>query len=525
MSTTRAVWLFLLGLTAVRLTLLGTSDLSGDEAHYWMWSERLAPAYYSKGPGVAFAIRASTMMFGATEFGVRFFAPILGAATSLVLFYFARRVYSEQTALWTVLVTNATPIFNVGNLVMTIDPLSVFFWAAAMFTFWLAVERSPEFSWYWPGTGLLIGLGFLCKYTNALELISIVLVLALAPRLRREFRHRGFWLLVACFAVCTIPPIAWNARHDWATVSHLQSRGDLDQPPGFHPAELLAFIAQHFATLSPLLFLAIGWAAIANWRRINQQFRVLFLMWFALPVFAFYFLLSINSAAAPNWDALAFISVTVLAVSFWREKLEGRGRSRAVLVAFALALLMSAFALDSDMIRSAGFHLWRRDPQQKMLRGWRAAAEAVEQVRHDVEARMGEKLFVIADERDRASEFSFYFRDKRVEGPGHPAAYIPESQAILNQFSFWPRYDEFVDAPQAAKQSEGEVYTEEQGVNLFTGRSALFIQQAGKPARPRGITAGFASVEPIATIEVRHFGELVRNFDVFLCRNYKTLPL
>ena len=59
MSHTRAVWLFVLALTGIRLTMLGTSDLSFDEAHYWMWSERLAPAYFSKGPGIAFAIRVN----------------------------------------------------------------------------------------------------------------------------------------------------------------------------------------------------------------------------------------------------------------------------------------------------------------------------------------------------------------------------------------------------------------------------------------------------------------------------------
>ena len=50
-----------------------------------------------------------------------------------------------------------------------------------MSTFWLALERSPNASWFWPLTGLLVGLGFLCKYTNAFELVSIVLVLALVP--------------------------------------------------------------------------------------------------------------------------------------------------------------------------------------------------------------------------------------------------------------------------------------------------------------------------------------------------------
>src|SRR6516165_1523951 len=155
MSTTRAVWLFVAALTAIRLSLLATTDLSFDEAHYWMWSQRLAPAYFSKGPGIAFAIRASTAVFGATEFGVRFLSPVLAAGTSLLLFYFARRLFGATAGLWIVVGLNATPIFNIGAVLMTIDALSVFFWIAAMFTFWLAVE-SPGHSlalWYCPLTG------------------------------------------------------------------------------------------------------------------------------------------------------------------------------------------------------------------------------------------------------------------------------------------------------------------------------------------------------------------------------------
>src|SRR6266480_2972681 len=207
MSTTRAVWLFVAALTAIRLSLLAATNLSFDEAHYWMWSERLAPAYFSKGPGIAFAIRASTAVFGANELGVRFFSPVLAAATSLLLFYFARRLFGAAAGLWAVIALNATPIFNIGAIVMTIDALSIFFCMAAMFSFWLAVEKSHGFSWYWPLTGLLIGLGFLCKYTNAFELISVLLVLALVPRLRREFKRPGVYLLIGMFVLCTIPPI------------------------------------------------------------------------------------------------------------------------------------------------------------------------------------------------------------------------------------------------------------------------------------------------------------------------------
>src|SRR5881227_2560398 len=510
MSTTGAVWLFIIALTPVRLSMLTTTDLEFDEAHYWMWSERLAPAYFSKGPAIAFVIRASSSVFGANEFGVRFFSPLLSAGTSVLLFYFARRLFNPTAGLWAVIAVNVTPIFNVGAFLMTIDALSVFFWLAAMFTFWLAVEKTPHFSWYWPLTGLLIGLGFLSKYTNALELVSIVLVLALAPRLRREFARPGLYSLLGVFALCTVPPIIWNQQHAWVTLEHLRSRGSLDHGFGFRPVEVFSFLGQHFLVYSPFLFLALAWGVIASWRRVNQQFKVLFLMWFGLPVFVFYFLLSINKSAAPNWDALAFPGFGLLAIYFWWGRLERSlilrlGAGAALLV----GLIMSVIALDTDLLRTAGVELQRNDPSDRM-RGWKSATRAVEKTRNDLEARLGEKLFLIADARDRASEISFYLRDKRPEGPNHPPVYITESQDMVNQFSFWPRYDEFVEIKPGTPRPDGEVYTEENGINLFMGRDALFIRNGEKEHVPHSIQAAFQSVEPVGTIEVRRHDRVLR---------------
>lgn len=525
MSTTRAVWVFLILLTGIRLALIGTTDLSFDEAHYWMWSERLAPAYFSKGPGVAFAIWSSVAVFGPNEFGVRFWSPVLGAGTCLLLYYFTRRLFSATTGFWVVLAANVTPIFNIGSFVMTTDPLSIFFWAAAMFTFWLALERSPRFSWYWPFTGLLIGIGFLCKYTNAFQLISVVVVLALVPRFRREFRQAGLYSLLGMFVICMIPPVVWNQEHTWATVAHLRNRGSLVQAPGFHPLELLSFLAMHLAVYSPLLWLGLAWAVIVSWKRAHQQFKGIYLLWLGMPVFAVYFFLSVNHAANANWDGLAFLSLGVLAASFWRERLESRPRvARWAGAALLLGLLMSLLALNSELLRYAGFHLQRRDPADRM-RTWKSASGAVEQLRAEVEKQLAQPVFLIADERDRASEFAFYFKDKRAEGPGHPPVYIVESQDITNQFSFWPRYDEFVEAPPNSDRTEGDVYSEEGGINMFEGRSAMFIQANNKEQAPHNIRAAFESVEPYRIVEVRRYGKLVRRLQVFLCKNYRPLPL
>src|SRR4051794_21627095 len=57
----------LLGLPACRLAFLAHDcplDLAPDEAHYWDWSRHLDWSYYSKGPLVAYLIRASCEAFG-----------------------------------------------------------------------------------------------------------------------------------------------------------------------------------------------------------------------------------------------------------------------------------------------------------------------------------------------------------------------------------------------------------------------------------------------------------------------------
>ena len=523
MSKTRAIWFFIAALTLIRLSMLGSTDLEFDEAHYWMWSERLAPGYFSKGPGIAFAIRASTVIFGATEFGVRFWSPILAAGTSLFLFYFGRRLFSENVGLWTVIAFNVTPIFNVGAFVMTTDALSIFFWMAAMFTFWLAVEKSPQFSFWWPLTGLLTGLGFLCRATNAFEVVCVLLVLGIAPRLRHEFKRPGLYWLLGVFIVCTIPPIVWNAQHAWITLIHLRTRGSLDQQVGFRPLEPLKFFGEHFLFYSPLLFAALVWGVIGNWRRVNQQFKVLFLFWFGLPVFAFYLLLSLNHVATPNWDAVSFLSFGLLAVHYWCERLEAPGVKTFAAAGILLGFVISLFALDSDLLRSAGFRFWRSDPSDR-LRGWKSMTAEVERIRNDLETKLGETLFLIADERHRASEISFYLREKRVEGPGHPPVYLVESQDLINQFSFWPRYDQFVDAPAKPAQSPEETFTEQKGESPFMGRSALLIRNYGKNP-PHNIRAAFESTELVGTIELKRFGEHVRYWQVFVCRHYRTLPL
>src|SRR5262245_13580340 len=59
--------LLILAAAAIRviyLTMDCPLDLSPDEAHYWDWSRHLDWSYYSKGPLVAYLIRAGCLLAG-----------------------------------------------------------------------------------------------------------------------------------------------------------------------------------------------------------------------------------------------------------------------------------------------------------------------------------------------------------------------------------------------------------------------------------------------------------------------------
>jgi hypothetical protein len=526
MKSQRWILWFLGALTVLRVLYVGLVELSADEAYYHMWSERLDYCYFSKGPGVAWTIWLSEKIFGPTELGVRFFSPLLGFGTSWWMWVLARRMYGETAAMWTVLAMNLVPIFNAGSLLMTIDPLSLFFWAAALLTFWRALEDRGGMGW-WAGTGLLIGAGWLCKWTNAMEWVTVLLVLLSSREGRAEFRRPGLYVALLCFLPFLLPPLVWNAQHDWVTWTHLSERGGLKKAFQLSPGELGKFWGQHLGVYSPVIFggviAAVWWALRSNWR----EGRARFLLLSGLPLWGMYSWLSFTKGEAgeANWTAPAMVGWMILAVGLWEGRArESAGLRRVAFVGLVLGAVMSLLVLNTDLLRSVGIpYSYRKDPSAR-LRGWKAAAQKVEEIRARMERELGEPVFLIGNERGIAATLGFYLKEKRLEGAWHPPVYIPESQHVENQFSFWPRYDEFLE-PTKDVESRDPLFSEEQGYNPFHGRSALFIVDREVKRLPSTIRNAFEKVELVAVAEQTRRDLPLRQWRVYLCRNYRSAEL
>src|SRR5205823_9003198 len=114
----------------------GKIELGEDEAYQWLWSKHLALSYYSKPPLIAYTQWLGTHLWGDTQFGVRFFAPILAALSGSTLLLLLARYANPRVAFFTIAAACATPLLAVGATLMTIDALSVFFGTLAMALTW-----------------------------------------------------------------------------------------------------------------------------------------------------------------------------------------------------------------------------------------------------------------------------------------------------------------------------------------------------------------------------------------------------
>lgn len=394
--------------------------LVGDEAFYWLWSKHLAASYTDKGPAIAWIIRAGTWLFGDTTLGIRFFGVFLGAGTGWQIFRLARRFYDDRTALWCLLCACVIPIFALGSVIMTVDAPSVFCWAWAANVFWTALETGKVRHWF--GLGLIIGAGFLAKYTNGVQLLCIALFLLWSAPHRRFLFSRQSFALVLAFVLCSLPMLWWNYQVGWLQFTALHSRSGVQNSFHIHPLKLLAFVGEEFGVLSPLIGIGMAVAVIGLLFSRHRDPHVRFLLCQCLPLFGLFSFFSLNAIGKANWAAPAFVTGIVLLVVFWKELVRRRpGWRWAVHAALGVASLMTLGLHLLPFTSLPAFNHFVRRAQ-----GWPDLAAHIEQARSNHHATL-----LIANHYWQASLAEFYLAD-------HPRVFL--ATGANPQFKIWGEY-------------------------------------------------------------------------------------
>lgn len=501
--------LFVISVVRIFYILRGPLDLSPDEAHYWEWSRHLDLSYYSKGPMIAYLIAIGTSIFGDTIFGVRVFAVVLSAMSSLLLFKMVKEMYNDEAAaLGSALLFQAIPLFAAFGVIFSIDSPFVFFWILSLYLFFGVVnsedagmrhERARQaLPLQWVLLGVCVGFGLLTKYTMAFFYLGVFLFLIMSDRRYLLKTIKPYSAVIVSLLVFS-PVIIWNIQHDWVTIRHTAGQTHIAEGLTISVRSFGEFLGSQIAIVTPVIF-ALIFYALHKLFYSEKGYRSTFLFAFSIPIIAFFLVKSIQGKVQANWAMTGYITgIIALAWYFmrshaaipakpWKKLLIGSG--------IAIALLFTAVSHYPSAVKLPP----KLDPSSR-LRGWHQLRGAVSPV-YSTLTGLG-PVFLFSDRYQISSELAFY-----VEG--HPKTYCINLGRRMNQYDLWPGMNEDADRIRRAA-----------GAAAVKAINGIFVTW-GDTEIPPEVAAAFDRFEK-KIVRVYDKGNELRVYSVFICYNFKGL--
>ena len=378
------------GLTVLRGVFAATLELRVDEAYYWTWSRENVISYLDHPPMIAWCVRLGTLLFGDTNFGVRFTGLIGMALMQLLLADIVWRTLRDlRYVAIAVLLPEAA--LDYGLLMTKVVPdTALIVFALAMVWSLVRLALSDDYRWWLPA-GLFGGLALLTKYTAILLLPAIIAYVVIPQWRMKQLRSTYLWLAVVIAVAIFSPVLYWNAVHNWASFKF-----QLDRPAQLQVWSarfLLDFVGQQFVLVGPLLLpiAAIGTGMLA-WRgyRDNDPISILLSTCVIVPV-AFLVWRSFSSRIGDSWPLLiwpfAFASA-VINLKQWRQDNPASPMAQSAPAIMGGALVLGSAAVMAALvyyIAGSANYLTNDDPIGKEA-GFAGVVEAAKNAMESVGA-------------------------------------------------------------------------------------------------------------------------------------------
>lgn len=487
---------FLTALTLLRWMLIAPGDLSPEDAYLALCGFTPAIATFDGPAAAAIGVAWGTSLGGASAFGAALFWPLFAAMATLAVYALVQPLAGRPAAYSAAVLLNLLPAFNDAALAPSSALPLIMFVAAFFAAAWRALDAKTML--WWLAAGLCAGFALFFTYAAWFLLPSLGLVLLVSHRWRHELLRPGIWLSAVPPLIVLGLLLSWNAGHGWV---HFIG-GTLQTATTLQWQRLPAGLRDAVLGLSPLVFAALGASVYFAARKIRISPKAKFL---AIPAFiaslsVLYIALQGGNAAPPGLVAAALL----LPLLAWLPATAAR---YSLTLVFVSAALWSAAVLALRPARIPSL-----TPE---------VVREIEQLRRKESGHAAAPVFLIAEDAPLASAMALHLPDTSFALPGHPPVYLPESPYADSQYALWPRYDQFVEKPSATTEAADDPFTEQDGINPFVGRSALFVTTQTPEQLPQSITAAFAAWRLLAEITTPS-GRILR---VYLCSDYETLPL
>ncbi len=475
---------------------------AGDEAYYWDWGRQLDYGYYSKPPLIAWLYALVDRVGGGSLFAIRATASLLGTLSLLPLYALAAELFNRRTGWYAALLGGFAPANAVLSYFLTIDAPLVFFWSMALWMFWRCANGKGGAASFLT-LFVVLALGHLCKQMMMLFPIIAALFLAVSDG-GTPWKRRGL-LLAGMFLsyLSLVPPLVWNARHDWITFQHTSHHFEARTHGGNVVLERIedffSFLGTQLGVLSPgtafvLFSLCLGGLPLL--RRAPRGHR--FLLFFGALPLAVMLVLALRQELQPNWAAVYYLAGFVLVAAWYSGALLAKfppvawRRLLPATLAFSIGLSVYFYAAP-PLFNAMGKAGNGADPNRRLI-GYGELATGLQTFRERDETT-GAAFILMIGHRDLASHLAFH---------------LPDRPRVMN-----------LD-PKPGINSQYEMWNLTQGP-ARVGENALVIYPENDKL-PKRFAACFENVERLGEFTARLQNDPPKRFGVYLGRNLKSWP-
>jgi hypothetical protein len=412
---------FLLGFFVLNLFQAAFTQLTGDEALYWMHWNNLDWGFRDHPPAIGAMIGVGYSLFP-SELGVRLLVVLANTITLMLLW---KLVQPKSTGQFIALLLSI-PVMSIYAFMATPDVpliLSVAFYLLTWKNF--LEDQSNK-------NTLLLAVAMAAmvwsKYHGVLVIIFMLLPV------RSMWFNKKFWIAGVMGILLFSPHIIWQIVNDLPTVKfHLNDRNS----DKWDWKLISGYAGGQFAVFNPIVFVTVIILMIKTKAKTDFERS---LRWLINGLLLLFFFNSFRGRVEPHWTACIYLAIVYLLIKLWEVSPPQKWIMRGI-VFFATIVFVVRFALVFDVI-PAFYREFHRD-KNKML--------ALKEVAGDLPV-------CFMNSYQNPSLYSFY--------TGGIAHSINNTGGGRNQFDFW-NYNEFIhkkpflfvasyDAPGFEKASAGK---------------------------------------------------------------------
>ena len=479
-----------IGIAALVHFALGFAiEFSVDEAHYALYAQHLAWSYFDHPPLVGW-IQWPLVTLTSSEGIIRLVPELLWVISSYLVYQVTLELHHLIQGRNAGYLTSALPSANICGLMAVLAiiaapmphilaigllpdtllaPLSLGLMLMAVR--WLSHDYFSLTNWLI--TGVLLGLAGLSKYTAVFTAVALLLIFLSSPR-KPWINKIGFWFAAVIALIFISPVLYWNWANDWISFKYQIAHG---AGSAWLWRRLGAYLGIQILVYGPLVILG-AYLFIKNCIHGTKLSLLALLGFFVIP-FAIFTSLS-GGGGLPHWTSPAWFCLAPFA-GIGLAKAWSTQRHHLIRILFiaqvALCCIGFAYVLSGGISTVAV----KSNPIADLY-GWKIAGEKAAQLTEATKANG-----IAVQNWTLGSRAAWYAKPI-------PVFVLDQRQ---DQFDLW-----FGQLPH--------------------GANILLINWSGMSfAPPVGNKTAFERCEPLDSLEIERFGQILSKFDFSLCSNWQ----